>query len=193
VTNDNHQDDRQPAGDDAPEQEIPLIEEAEPVDELAQVRAERDDYLDQLQRSRAEFINYRRRSEQERAALREFVTRDVVASFLPVADDFERALGAISDDERDSSWVKGVEMIQSKLFGTFERLGVKKVDALGQPFDPALHEAVATQPGSSGSTVVEVYQQGYRVGDTLVRPAMVMTGDPAPQDETEQTTATFNA
>jgi molecular chaperone GrpE len=171
--------------------EIPRIDDVEPVDELAKVSAERDDYLDQLQRSRAEFINFRRRNDQERAALRQYVTRDVIASFLPVVDDLERALGAISDDERESGWVKGVEMIQAKLDATFERLGITKLEALGTDFDPAVHEAVATQPGSSGSTVVEVYQPGYRIGELLVRPAMVMTGDPAPQDEA--TTATFSA
>ena len=171
--------------------EIPRIDEVEPVDELAKISAERDDYLDQLQRSRAEFINFRRRNDQERAALRQYVTRDVVASFLPVVDDLERALGAIPEDERESVWVKGVEMIQAKLGATFERLGVTKFEALGVAFDPAIHEAVATQPGSSGSTVVEVFQPGYRIGDLLVRPAMVMTGDPAPEDET--TTATFDA
>jgi molecular chaperone GrpE len=171
--------------------EIPRIDDVEPVDELAKVSAERDDYLDQLQRSRAEFINFRRRNDQERAALRQYVTRDVVASFLPVVDDLERALGALPDDERESGWVKGVEMIQAKLDATFERLGITKLEALGADFDPAVHEAVATQPGSSGSTVVEVYQPGYRIGELLVRPAMVMTGDPAPQDEA--TTATFSA
>ena len=72
-------------------------------------------------------------------------------------------------------------MIQNKLNGILERAGIKEVDALHQPFDPAQHEAVSTDPGSKGDTVVEVYQKGYRLGDLLVRPAMVKTGD-APAD-----------
>jgi molecular chaperone GrpE len=173
--------------------EIPEIEEAEPADELARAISERDDYLDQLQRSRAEFINFKRRNEQERAALRQFVTRDVMSQVLPVVDDLDRAIGAIPESDRETGWVKGVEMIQSKLAGTLERLGITRIDSLGQPFDPAVHEAIGTQPGSSGNTVVQVYQDGYRLGDLLVRPAMVMTGDPIPADEVQEATATFNA
>lgn len=151
----------------------PSLEEA-----LAIVTGERDDYLDQLQRSRAEFVNFRRRNDQERAQLRNFVVRDVTAQFLPVLDDFERAMSLAPANPQDAGFLEGVELIQTKLMGVVDRLGVSKIDALGQPFDPAVHEAVATEPNTTGSTVVEVYQNGYRIGDTLVRPAMVKTGDP---------------
>jgi len=153
--------------------------ETEVLNEVEQLRAERDDYLDQLQRSRAEFINFKRRTEQERFQVREFVTRDVLTQFLPVIDDFDRALGSLPDAERGNSWVTGMEMIQSKLAGILDRAGVKKIDALNQPFDPKEHEAVATEPGTTGTVVVEVYQPGYKIGDTLLRPAMVKTGDAA--------------
>jgi molecular chaperone GrpE len=166
--------------------------EAGEDDALATALAERDDYLDQLQRSRAEFVNFRRRSDQERAQLREFVARDITSQFIPVIDDFERAMTMAPSNPEDAGFVQGVEMIQSKLRSVFDRLGVVKVDALGQPFDPALHEAVATEPGTNGSTVVEVYQNGYRIGDTLVRPAMVKTGDPLETD-TSADTVSFNA
>jgi molecular chaperone GrpE len=160
------------------------------TDQLAAMTAERDEYLDQLQRSRAEFVNFRRRNEQERNGLRQFVSRDVLAQFLPAIDDLARALAAIPETERESSWVAGVNMIQTKLNGTMDRLGVSKVEALGKPFDPSIHESVATEPGTSGAGVIEVYQSGYRIGEVLVRPAMVKTGD-LPQDdgsdnETEQ-------
>jgi molecular chaperone GrpE len=162
-----------PDGDD----DAFVAEDASPEAALAAVTAERDEYLDQLQRSRAEFANFRRRNDQERAMVRKLVSRDVLAQFLPVIDDLDRALAAIPDSERDSGWVKGVTMIQSKLNGTIERLGVTRIDALNKPFDPAVHEAVASDPGSSGTTVVEVYQSGYQLGDLLVRPAMVKTGN----------------
>lgn len=180
-----------PGVDDAPEDANQTAANGQadaPENELARVTAERDDYLDQLQRSRAEFVNFRRRNDQERAALRQFVSRDVLAQFLPVIDDFERALATLPEQERETGWAKGVSMIQAKLTGTAERLGATRIDALGQPFDPALHEAVATDPGSAGSHVVEIYQNGYRIGDLLVRPAMVKTGDApehAADDETE--------
>lgn len=159
---------------------------SEPEDDLTRISAERDEYLDQLQRSRAEFVNFRRRNEQERAQLRQFVTKDVAAQFLPVLDDFDRAMTVIPTDGSCAAFVQGVEMIHAKLMGIVERLGVTKLDALGQPFDPSVHEAVATEPGTDGSTVVEVYQHGYRIGDTLVRPAMVKTGNPI-QDEAPET------
>lgn len=170
-------------------------------DEYAIAVRERDEYLDQLQRSRAEFVNFRRRNDQERAALRQFVSREVISQFLPVIDDLDRALTAIPESERTSGWVTGVTMIQTKLHNTMERLGVSAVEALGLPFDPALHEAVATEPGTSGEGVVEVYQSGYRIGDVLVRPAMVKTGnlpEPAPvndngQPEDARTNANENA
>lgn len=176
-----------PPGDDEPEtdeQELDTTEATEPeVDELTRVTAERDDFLDQLQRSRAEFMNFKRRNDQERAQLRQFVARDVTSQFLPVIDDFERAMPLAPTDEATASFVQGIEMIQTKMNNITERLGVTSIDALGQPFDPSVHEAVATEPGTDGSTVVEVYQQGYRIGDVLVRPAMVKTGDPLPTDE----------
>ena len=173
----------------APEEVI----EGEEVDQLAVVTAERDEFLDQLQRSRAEFANYRRRNDQERAMVRQIVGRDVLSQFLPVIDDLDRALASIPESERESSWVKGVSLIQSKLNGTVERLGVTKIEALNQPFDPAFHEAVATEPGTSGSHVVEVYQSGYKLGDLLVRPAMVKTGDAPPEDHPAAAEQKFDA
>ena len=161
----------------------------EEIDELEQLQRERDDFLDQLQRSRAEFLNFKRRTDQERFALRELVGRDVLGQFLPVVDDFERALGSLPDAERGSSWVSGMEMIQTKLNAILDRAGVKKVDALNQPFDPKEHEAVASEPGTSGSHVVEIYQAGYKIGDSLIRPAMVKTGDPIAESNDSE----FNA
>ena len=163
-----------------------MAEENE-VSEFDKVSAERDEYLEQLQRSRAEFINFRKRTEQERLKLGELFTSNTLAQFLPVLDDFDRAVDAVPEEAKDSGWIAGITMIQKKLQGILERAGVETVDALGSQFDPALHEAVATEPGTSGDTVVEVYQKGYKLGDTLLRAAMVKTGDAAPEsdDETE--------
>lgn len=150
-------------------------EDAEQED-IETVRAERDRYLDQLQRSVAEFANYRRRSEQERAQLVPIVRRDLLANFLPVMDDLERAMAQVPEDKRDDGWVTGMAMIETKFRNVLERADVQVVDPLGEPFDPSRHEAVATEPGTDGSTVVEVYQKGYAIGDVLIRPAMVKTG-----------------
>lgn len=145
--------------------------------ELEKVIAERDDYLDQLQRSRAEFINFRKRTEQERQRLGELFTANTLAQFLPVLDDFQRAVEAVPEADQGSGWVTGITMIEKKFESILERAGVVAIEALNEPFDPAIHEAVATEPGTSGQVVVEVYQKGYKLGDTLLRAAMVKTGD----------------
>jgi len=163
----------------------------EEIDELARITAERDDYLDQLQRSRAEFANFRRRKEQEQQALGNVIRGSVLREFLPIVDDFERGLGAIPETERESGWVAGITMIQNKLNGILERAGVTAVGEVNQPFDPSIHEAVATEPGTKGDTVVEVYQRGYKIGDQLIRPAMVKTGDASAATSGEG--ATFDA
>jgi molecular chaperone GrpE len=145
--------------------------------DLATVTAERDNYLDQLQRTLAEFANYRRRVDQERVQAREFATRELLRQLVPILDDLQRALGSVPEDDRETPWVQGVQLIERKLVSLLEREGVTPIDAVGQPFDPALHEAVASDPGSGGQTVVEVYQTGYRHRNNLLRPAMVRIGD----------------
>jgi molecular chaperone GrpE len=145
--------------------------------DVAKVVAERDGYLDQLQRSVAEFANYRRRVEGERVKARELATRGILLQILPLVDDLQRALGAVPAESADASWVQGVQLIERKLAALLEREGVVPINETGQPFDPALHEAVATEPGSSQNVVVEVYQTGYRQGDQVLRPAMVKVGD----------------
>ena len=145
--------------------------------DLDAVVAERDEYLEQLQRSRADFANFRRRTEQERAQIREIASHALLAQFLPVIDDLQRAMAAVPDEARDQPWVQGLALIERKFAGVLERAGVTPIEAAGQPFDPALHEAVDSVPGSTGSTVVDVYQTGYRLGQTLLRPAMVKVGD----------------
>ncbi len=156
-----------------------LAEDREPSLDLDMdaIVAERDAYLDQVQRGRAEFANFRRRTEQERSLIRELVSRELLAQILPIEDDLQRALRAVPAEQRETSWVQGVELIERKLSGILDRAGVTQFESLGQPFDPAVHEAVATEPGTSGGTVVEIFQPGYRLGQSLLRPAMVKVGD----------------
>jgi len=167
-----------PEPEENPVGEETVVEE-DAQDVIEKLIAQRDEYLDQLQRSRAEFINYRKRTEQERMKLGEVVTAATLSQFLPVLDDFDRAMDLVPEDNAESGWVSGIAMIRTKLQGLLERAGVTEVDGVNAPFDPAVHEAVASEPGSSGEVVVEVYQKGYKLGDTLLRAAMVKTGDPA--------------
>lgn len=139
--------------------------------------AQRDEYLDQLQRSRAEFINYRKRTDAEKLRLGEMFTASTIGKFLPVIDDWDRAMTAVPENEHDDGWFKGIAMIKSKLNQLLESSGVVEVDGVGSPFDTSIHEAVSVEPGTSGDHVVEVYQKGYKLGNSVLRAAMVKTGD----------------
>jgi len=145
--------------------------------DIAALVAERDGYLDQLQRTAAEFANFRRRTENERVQERKNAARDLLEQLVPVIDDFERALINVPADLADNRWVNGVLLIEKKLMGVLERVDVHKIDALGQPFDPAVHEAVSYDPNSTENMVVEVYQNGYTLGNQVLRPVMVRVGN----------------
>jgi molecular chaperone GrpE len=145
--------------------------------DIAQLIAERDDYLEQLQRTAADYANYRRRTESERVQTRKNATRDLLAQLAPIADDFERALANIPAEESETSVTKGIRLIERKLASVLANQDVHKIDALGQPFDPSVHEAVAQDPDNAENIVVEVYQNGYTLGDQLLRPVMVRVGN----------------
>jgi molecular chaperone GrpE len=156
--------------------------------------AERDRYLEQLLRARADYANFKRRVEQEQVNARQQAAREILLQLLPIVDDFERALAHAPEEGEQESWVAGTRMILKKLRSVLERYGVRRMDSLGQPFDPKHHEAVTSEPGSSGSHVAEVYQEGYYLGETVLRPAMVKTGDaPAAERPVEESTETFQA
>lgn len=170
------------------------LDPADLAAELDAARAERDSLIDQLQRERADFANFRRRVDGERATARQLASRDILIRILPVMDDFDRAMAAVPADQPETGWISGTRMVGKKLASVLESAGVTPVPALGERFDPALHEAVATEPGTAGDHVVEVYQGGYRLAGTLLRPAMVKTGDAPPgQDDEDSGGATFQA
>jgi molecular chaperone GrpE len=156
------------------EVEAELLEQSLSIAELV---AERDSYLDQLKRVAAEYANYRRRTENEKLQDRKNATRELLGQLAPIADDFERALNNIPAAEAQSSWIEGVRLIERKLEGLLERMDVRKIEALGAQFDPAVHEAVVQDPDNTESVVVEVYQNGYTLGNQLLRPAMVRVGN----------------
>jgi molecular chaperone GrpE len=152
--------------------------EAEAADQAAPQRDLAAEYLDALQRERANFINYRRRVDQEKAEQAQYATANLVKKLLPVVDDFDRALSAIPEQERKhNKWAHGIELIARKLHTILEQEGVEPIEALGQPFDPNLHEAVAFDDNSQSDdhtdTVAEVYSKGYKMKDRVIRPAMV--------------------
>ena len=143
--------------------------EADKSEELEkQLAAANDKYL----RICAEYDNFRRRSQKEKDALYGDIKADTVQKFLPVYDNLERALKQGTEDE---AYRKGVEMIMTQFNSTLEKLGVTAIESLGQTFDPSLHNAVmhVDDETKGENEIVEVFQQGFKLGDKVIRFAMV--------------------
>ena len=148
------------------EEKAEKTEEAKPkTDELA---AEKDKYL----RLCAEYDNFRKRTQKEKDAIYADVRANTLISFLPVYDNLVRALNQPTEDE---AYKKGVEMIMTQFRATMEKLGVTEMDCLGKKFDPAFHNAVmhVHDEEKGENEIVEVFQQGFMLGDKVVRFAMV--------------------
>ena len=145
-----------------------------PDETAARILQERDEYRDQLLRARAEFDNFRKRMERERVQMAARATEDAIRDFLPIVDDLERALAADTGDT-GSSFHQGVEMIHRQMLEMLRRRGVEPIDAIGEDFDPNIHEAVAYEPakGRREGEIIGELRRGYRIGDRLLRPAMV--------------------
>lgn len=167
----------QTGGDGAPEKALAesiSVEELEllrlQLEETSQKSAE---YLDGWQRTQAEFMNYKKRLERDNAAFREIARGDVIRRFLPVVDDLERALANRPSDT--GPWVDGIELVYRKLLSILDSEGLVRIEAEGKIFDPNLHEAISQEPNEDfeSGQVIAVVQQGYMLGERVIRHAMV--------------------
>lgn len=143
------------------------------ADEIVELRKERDSLHDRLLRQAAEFDNYRKRVDRERKDSAQLAAIDFVQELLPVIDDFERALQ--TETPGADSYRQGLEIIHRALMEMLRKRGVTPIDAVGTEFDPQVHQAVAYEeaPDRRDGEVMEQFTRGYRLGDKLVRPAMV--------------------
>lgn len=133
------------------------------------------DYLDGWQRERAEFQNFRRRIERDQAQTTLNITGQVLKKYLVILDDMERALKSRPTQGEGAAWAEGVELIYRKLQTILDNEGVERIQAEGQLFDPTQHEALTHEdnPDHQSGEIIEVVQQGYRIGDRVLRPALV--------------------
>ena len=140
--------------------------------ETEKLKAERDALLDRLARLQAEFDNARKRAVREQQEFREFAAADVIKSFLPTLDSFERALKAGGDS---SEFRNGIELIYRQFQDALQKIGVQPIVALGQPFDPRFHEAIEMVDTTEvpDHQVLDELQRGYKYKERLLRPAMV--------------------
>ncbi|MGZ6269635.1 MAG: nucleotide exchange factor GrpE [Candidatus Limnocylindrales bacterium] len=131
--------------------------------------------LELLRRERADFQNYRRRIEVERAEDRKRAAAEQLEEILPALDELDRALSSGPDDLKSDPWVKGVGLAHRRLVNALAELGVVPIGTPGEPFDPAIHEAVFYDPSPEVAEphVAQVIRRGYRVGSRLMRPAQV--------------------
>jgi molecular chaperone GrpE len=145
------------------------------LDKLVAVAAERDEYLALAQRTQADFENYRKRVARESALAQERGIARLAKELLPAIDNLDRALQSAAEDD---PLLEGVRLVRLELGAALARVGVEAFSPLGETFDPAVHEAMASieQPadGAASGTVVEVYQDGYRLGTSIIRPARVV-------------------
>ncbi len=144
-------------------------------EQLEQARAQAEQYRDNWQRAAADFQNFKRRTEQERSEWHKYANAVLIARLLPVLDDFERALQTVPPEMARLSWAEGLFLIDRKLQAVLEQEGLKPIEALGQTFDPRVHEAVLYEEGAQGQAdkVVAELQKGYRLHDRVLRPTMV--------------------
>ncbi|HEX8148721.1 MAG TPA: nucleotide exchange factor GrpE [Pyrinomonadaceae bacterium] len=148
--------------------------------ELKKLSEERQDLNDRLARRTADFDNFRKRTDRERTETYNRALGEVVLRLLPVLDNLQRALDAervveVKESEEFRHFLHGVELINRQLGGVLEGLGVEVVPTVGERFDPHVHEAVAAEATDAAEpdTVTQEMQRGYRLGDKLLRPAMV--------------------
>ena len=134
-----------------------------------------EELTDRLTRQMAEFDNFRKRTDREKSQMYEVGAKDVIDKILPVVDNFERGLGAVTEEEKEDPFVKGMEQIYKQLMTTLEEIGVKPIEAVGQEFDPDFHNAVMhVEDEEVGENIItEEFQKGYLYRDSVVRHSMV--------------------
>lgn len=152
----------------------------EDLETLRSKAGERDEFLSLLQRTRADFENYQKRMHRELAQERRFAQAPLAEDLLPVLDNLDRATAAAKQVGESGPLVQGVAMVQSQLLELLRRHGVTRMEALGQPFDPHLHQAVMQQPAkdAAANTVIAVPEQGFMIHERVLRPARVVVAAP---------------
>lgn len=126
-----------------------------------------------LQRAQADLVNYRNRVEREKAELLDFAKGQVISELLPLLDNLERALAHLPKELTQNDWAKGVVSVSKQVQEALKKMGVERIGTVGKAFDPHLHEAVSAEGDGEVETVTEELQAGYKLGQEVLRPAIV--------------------
>jgi molecular chaperone GrpE len=154
---------------------IPLKDYADQLKQVDLFKAMADEFKDGWQRERAEFSNYRKLVERTQSEERQNRTADIIKKYLVILDDLERAIKTCSKEGPASEWSEGIVLIVRKLQSILESEGVKRIPAEAEVFNPMRHEAISHEeiPDHESGQIIEVVQQGYTIGDRVLRPALV--------------------
>jgi len=163
------------AEDEVAEEESAEEKEPSAEQEIAIMQQELGQARDMMLRLAAELDNYKKRSMRERESLIKYAAQGIIQELIPILDNFERAIESASQSKDFNSLIKGVEMIFRQMYDALERKGVSKINALGETFDPNVHEAIAQVASDEcpENTVVEELQKGYMLHDRVIRPSRV--------------------
>ncbi len=151
---------------------------------LQEEKAKAERYLANWQRAEADLANYKKRAEQERSETVKFANAMLIFNLLPVLDDFERAFNSLPARLAELTWINGIRLIHHKLQAMLEAQGLSQIKAIGESFDPAVHEAVAQGQGQEGKIIEEV-QKGYKLNERVIRPSLVVVGKGEEKEEQE--------
>ncbi len=155
-----------------PQDAAPTVEDADVLTQ--QLNELKDKYM----RMFAEFDNYKKRSVREKMDWMKTAAQDTVSALLPVLDDFDRAK-KFAEENQESGWSEGVELVYQKLYNTLRQKGLEGMDSMGQPFDPELHDAfmeIAAPSEDMKGKVLDIIEKGYRLNDKIIRHAKVVVG-----------------
>jgi molecular chaperone GrpE len=154
---------------------IPLSEYSAQLEEIDHLNQKTDEFSDGWQRERAEFANYRKRMSRDLDAQKVNNKIDIIKKYLSVKDDLERALKNMPALLIDEPWIGGIQLINQKLSNLLDGEGIQPIPAEGLAFDPEMHEAISHEddPEVESGFIIEVVQQGYTIGERVVRPSQV--------------------
>ena len=152
------------------------VKEQEKHAELTKTEQELEETVDRLKRVMAEFENYKKRNTKEREQLYNSLLADIIASFLPVLDNLEKAVTAKTEDE---NMKQGIELVVKQIQDIFAKFGVETIETVGKPFDPEVHEAVSSvQDETLGEKIIkEEFRKGYKIGSKVIRHSMVIVAN----------------
>lgn len=155
--------------------------------DLAAAQSRINELENGLKRTLADFDNYRKRTAQEKESFYKFATEKLISNLLPAVDNFERAIQSAEQNQDVTSLKTGIEMVYKQLYGELGKAGLEVLETQGQKFDPNLHDAVMQKPSDAPEgTILETYQKGYKLGDKVIRHAMVVVSSGGSAEEQKE-------